>query len=129
MTTVPVSGKFIPRSRSHSHSASTPSRGLTYHFQKIMAGLAGSLKSPRALFAGGVLFYLLSIWIISQQYHVTLLDKVRGGASSIKILSESGVKPSDAKNGTLGVSPDRSLELYQPRANLSSSLQKFLLSI
>lgn len=75
-----------------------------------MAGLASSLKSPRALFAGGALFYLLSIWLISQQYHITLLDKVRGGASNIKILSETGVKPSDARNGTLGVR-DRSRTL------------------
>lgn len=74
--------------------------------QKIMAGLASSLKSPRALFAGGALFYLVSIWLISQQYHVTLLDKVRGSASNIKILSETGVKPSDTRNGTLGVRAD-----------------------
>ena len=78
-----------------------------------MAGLASSLKSPRALFAGGAFFYFLSIWFISQQYHVTLLDKVRGGASSIKILSETGVKPSDAKNGTLGVRADQRLQLHQ----------------
>lgn len=95
-----------------------------------MAGLASSLKSPRALFAGGALFYLLSIWLISQQYHVTLLDKVRGSASSIKILSETGVKPSDARNGTLGVRPSRSGTLTcLTRAKLSFSLQKFLSSI
>lgn len=79
-----------------------------------MASLASSLKSPRALFAAGALFYLLSIWLISQEYHVTLLDKVRGNASSIRNLSETGVKPSDARNGTLGVRADLSLELYQP---------------
>lgn len=83
-----------------------------------MAGLAGSLKSPRALFAGGALFYLLSVWFISQQYHVTLLDKVRGGASSIKILSETSVKPSDARNGTLGVRAYRRLQLCQPELSL-----------
>lgn len=82
-----------------------------------MAGLASSFKSPRALFAGGALFYLLSVWFISQQYHVTLLDKVRGGASSTQILSETGVKPSDARNGTLGVRVDPSIELYQPELN------------
>lgn len=94
-----------------------------------MAGLASSLKSPRALFAGGAFFYFLSIWFISQQYHVTLLDKVRGGASSIKILSETGVKPSDAKNGTLGVRADQKTPTSPTRAKLSSSLQKCLSSI
>lgn len=97
--------------------------------QKIMAGLAGSLKSPRALFAGGAIFYFFSIWLISQQYHVTLLDKVRGGASSIKILAETGVKPGDERNGTLGVRADQRLPTLSTRAKPSSSLQKFLSSI
>lgn len=92
-----------------------------------MAGLASSLRSPRALFAGGALFYFFSIWLISQQYHVTLYDKVRGGASSIRILSETGVKPSDARNGTLGVRC-RSQTLNLSTRAKPSSLQKFLSS-
>lgn len=60
------------------------------------------LRSYRALVTGFALFYLLSLWFISQQYHVPLLAKVRGGTSKVATVKSENIID-DVRNATLGV--------------------------
>ena len=66
-----------------------------------MVEILKGLRSYRALFAGSAVFYLLSLWFVSQQYHVLLLAKVRGASTAATPKSAKGLE--DVRNATLGV--------------------------
>lgn len=66
-----------------------------------MVEIPKGLRSYRALLTGFALFYLISLWFISQQYHVPLLAKVRGDSKAVTPKSANIL--GDVRNATLGV--------------------------
>lgn len=72
-----------------------------------MLEIPSGIRSSRVLLTGLALFYLLSLWLIAQQYRIPFLaDKIDHvtGAKTLSVSGSTADITSAARNATLGVS-------------------------